>query len=40
MTKCDEIEIIMNISSTKKANTVATNVTSAASTTNYHRKKT
>ena len=31
VTKCDEIVIPMNIASTKKTNTIATNVTSAAS---------
>ena len=38
MTKCDEIVIVMNNLSTKKTNTLTTNVTSTASI-NCHRKK-
>ena len=38
MNKCDEIVIAMDIASTKKTNTIATNVTSTASI-NCHSKK-
>ena len=38
VTECDEIVFIMNIVSTKKTNTIATNVTSTASI-NCHSKK-
>ena len=46
MTECDKIVLVMNIASTKKANTIATkmtntiatNITSTASI-NYHSKK-
>ena len=38
MTECDQIVFFMDIVSTKKKNTVATNVTSTASI-NYHSKK-
>ena len=38
MTKCDEIVIVMNNSSTKKTNTITTNVTSTASI-NWDSKK-
>ena len=36
--ECDEIIIVIDIASTKKANAIATNVTSTASI-NCHRKK-
>ena len=38
MTKCDEIVTVMDIVSTEKTNTIATNVTSTASI-NCHSKK-
>ena len=38
MTKCDEIRIVMDIVSTKKTNTIATNVANTASI-NCHSKK-
>ena len=36
--KCDEVVIVMDFASTKKTNTIATNVTSTASI-NCHSKK-
>ena len=38
VTKCDEVVIVMDFASTKKTNTIATNVTSTASI-NFQSKK-